>query len=313
MLEPGGERLAVQRVFAVPRILGPGLEGVEADEEACVLAADDRRVKRPRADVGGGRRRSVANQFGGLATHQARRAAAAIARLAGADDVRDPGEPVLHGRLLVGHRTRNCPDAVTPRGRHCGGPPGRSRASTCPAGSPSTASPRPPRQNRRKAASPSGGRCGRWRPKPFTCTSSHASSAAPTRPSARSDAGCVRRASADRPAARAPEPASRSRDSQVDDPRDLQGRESAVTQLLRDTAATQVMGNVRLEAGARALPGAAARCSTTSTSLPGPVHHLIRDASDPAGELPASPSHGLGNREPEPLGQVRLDGEVRGP
>jgi len=45
-------------------------------------------------------------KFGGLATHQARRAAAAIARLAGVADVPDPGEPVLHGRLLVGHRTR---------------------------------------------------------------------------------------------------------------------------------------------------------------------------------------------------------------
>ena len=30
----------------------------------------------------------------------------AIARLAGVEDVPDPGEPVLHGRLLVGHRTR---------------------------------------------------------------------------------------------------------------------------------------------------------------------------------------------------------------
>jgi sulfide:quinone oxidoreductase len=46
-------------------------------------------------------------KFGGLATHQARLAAAAIARLAGVDDAPDPGEPVLHGRLLVGDgRTR---------------------------------------------------------------------------------------------------------------------------------------------------------------------------------------------------------------
>jgi sulfide:quinone oxidoreductase len=41
-----------------------------------------------------------------VATHQARRAAAAIARLAGAEDAPDPGEPVIHGRLLVGRRTR---------------------------------------------------------------------------------------------------------------------------------------------------------------------------------------------------------------
>ena len=45
-------------------------------------------------------------KFGGVATHQARRAAAAIARAAGAEDTPDPGEPVLHGRLLVGARSR---------------------------------------------------------------------------------------------------------------------------------------------------------------------------------------------------------------
>ena len=45
-------------------------------------------------------------KFGGLATHQARCAIAAIARLAGVTEVPDPGEPVLHGHLLVGGRSR---------------------------------------------------------------------------------------------------------------------------------------------------------------------------------------------------------------
>ena len=106
VLEPGGERLAVQRVFAVPRILGPGLEGLPADEEGFVLAADNAQVKGCERTWAAGDGVQSPIKFGGLATHQARRAAAAIARLAGADDVRDPGEPVLHGRLLVGHRTR---------------------------------------------------------------------------------------------------------------------------------------------------------------------------------------------------------------
>ena len=39
-LEPGGEQLAVQRVFAVPRVLGPGLEGLPADDEGFILADD---------------------------------------------------------------------------------------------------------------------------------------------------------------------------------------------------------------------------------------------------------------------------------
>ena len=59
-----------------------------------------------RAHVGGGRRVVSPIKFGGLATHQARRAAAAIARLAGVEDAPDPGEPVLHGRLMVGRRMR---------------------------------------------------------------------------------------------------------------------------------------------------------------------------------------------------------------
>jgi sulfide:quinone oxidoreductase len=45
-------------------------------------------------------------KFGGIATHQARRAVAAIARLAGDEGVPDPGEPVLHGRLLTGRGMR---------------------------------------------------------------------------------------------------------------------------------------------------------------------------------------------------------------
>jgi len=105
-LEPGGERLDVQRVVAVPRILGPGIEGVPTDEEGFIRAGDDARVERCERTWAAGDGVVSPVKFGGLATHQARRAASAIARLAGAADAPDPGEPVLHGRLLVGHRTR---------------------------------------------------------------------------------------------------------------------------------------------------------------------------------------------------------------
>ena len=153
-------------------------------------------------------------KFGGLATHQARRAAAAIARLAGADDVRDPGEPVLHGRLLVGHRTRRLSGRGDAEGAPLWWPAGKIAGEYLPrwltehgVTPPSATEPpeggvtirRPVRAMRRKPFDPH--------------ETPHASSAAPTRPSARSDARCVRRASADWPAARAAEPASRSRDS----------------------------------------------------------------------------------------------------
>jgi sulfide:quinone oxidoreductase len=106
VLEPTGERLEVQRVYAVPRIVGPGIDGLPTDDEGFVLADDDALVQGCERTWAAGDSVVSPVKFGGLATHQARRAAAAIARLAGVADVPDPGEPVLHGRLLVGHRTR---------------------------------------------------------------------------------------------------------------------------------------------------------------------------------------------------------------
>ena len=105
VLEPHGERLAVQRVFAVPRLLGPAIDGVPFDEEGFIVADDAARVEGCKRTWAAGDGVVSPVKFGGLATHQARRAVAAIAGLAGVD-VPDPGEPVLHGRLLVGHRTR---------------------------------------------------------------------------------------------------------------------------------------------------------------------------------------------------------------
>jgi sulfide:quinone oxidoreductase len=104
-MEPGGDRLDVQRVFAIPRIVGPALEGLECDEEGFLVVREDGRVRGARHTWAAGDGIASPVKFGGLATHQARVAAAGIAREAGVT-VADPGEPVLHGRLLVGHRMR---------------------------------------------------------------------------------------------------------------------------------------------------------------------------------------------------------------
>lgn len=105
VLEPGGERLDVQRAFAIPRIVGPALDGLACDEEGFILAGDDARVQGAERTWAAGDGIASPIKFGGLATHQARVAAAGVARLAGVT-VPDPGEPVIHGRLLVGQRTR---------------------------------------------------------------------------------------------------------------------------------------------------------------------------------------------------------------
>jgi sulfide:quinone oxidoreductase len=105
-LEPGGERLDVERILAVPRLVGPAIAGLPADEEGFILAGDDALVQGSERVWAAGDGVQSPLKFGGIATHQARRAAASIARAAGAADVPDPGEPALQGRLLVGHRTR---------------------------------------------------------------------------------------------------------------------------------------------------------------------------------------------------------------
>ncbi len=193
-LEPGGERLDVQRVFAVPRLLGPGLDGLPADDEGFILADDGARVDGCRRTWAAGDGVVSPVKFGSLATHQARRAVAAIARLAGVEDAPDPGEPVLHGRLLVGGgRTRRLRGRGTPPEHRSGGRRARSRASTCRAGWRSTGSHRGAPRSHRRRASRSAGRCARCKaPRRATCTSSRGSSAAPTRrPTARLAARCT--------------------------------------------------------------------------------------------------------------------------
>src|SRR5919108_1820648 len=82
--------------------MGVGIEGVPTDEDGFIRAGDDALVEGCQRSWAAGDAVVSPVKFGSLATHQARRAAAAIARRAGVEDAPDPGEPVLHGRLLVG-------------------------------------------------------------------------------------------------------------------------------------------------------------------------------------------------------------------
>jgi len=103
-LDPSGDRLDVQRVVAVPRLIGPGIEGLTSDDEGFVLTGGDGRVQGAERTWAAGDGIDSPIKFGALATHQARVAIAGIARRAGVEDVPDPGEPVLEGRLLLGSR-----------------------------------------------------------------------------------------------------------------------------------------------------------------------------------------------------------------
>lgn len=104
VLEPSGETVDVQRVFAVPRLVGPGIAGLKADEEGFLLTGEDGRVQGAERTWAAGDGIDAPVKFGALATHQARVAIAGIARRAGVEGAPDPGEPVLEGRLLLGSR-----------------------------------------------------------------------------------------------------------------------------------------------------------------------------------------------------------------
>ncbi|WP_028062818.1 FAD-dependent oxidoreductase [Solirubrobacter soli] len=106
VLEPSGEHLDVQRVVAVPRLVGPAVEGLAADDEGFLLTGEDGLVEGAERTWAAGDGVDSPLKFGALATHQARVAIAAIARLAGVSDPPDPGEAVIEGRLLVGLKSR---------------------------------------------------------------------------------------------------------------------------------------------------------------------------------------------------------------
>jgi len=105
ILEPDGGPLDVQRVFAIPRIVGPAIAGLPADDDGFISVDDMGRVLGCDRTWAAGDGVVSPMKFGGLATHQARRIAAAVTREMGIH-IPDPGEPVLHGSLLVGDRTR---------------------------------------------------------------------------------------------------------------------------------------------------------------------------------------------------------------
>ena len=154
VLEPSGERLDVQRVFSVPRIVGPAIDGIPFDDEGFIVADDEARVEGCRRTWAAGDGVVSPVKFGGLATHQAR--------------VPPPPSPA---RTLPTPASRSCtavgssatahgawPARTAPPVRRCGGRTARWPASTSRAGWRSTAWRRPPLRHRLTRASPYAGR-----------------------------------------------------------------------------------------------------------------------------------------------------------
>jgi sulfide:quinone oxidoreductase len=106
VLHPGMRRIDVDRVVALPRLLGRAPDGVPSDDDGFV-AVDAHCKVRGQAHVwAAGDGIAFPVKFGGLAAEQADAAGEAIARLAGADVTPQPFRPVLRGRLLTGQGER---------------------------------------------------------------------------------------------------------------------------------------------------------------------------------------------------------------
>jgi sulfide:quinone oxidoreductase len=106
IVHPGMRRIEVDRVVALPRLVGRAPAGIPADEDGFVHVDAHCKVTKVDHVWAAGDGIAFPVKFGGLAAEQADAAAEAIARLAGAEVTPQPFKPVLRGRLITWRGTR---------------------------------------------------------------------------------------------------------------------------------------------------------------------------------------------------------------
>jgi sulfide:quinone oxidoreductase len=104
--QPGMSGIEVDRVVALPRLVGRAPSGIPADENGFLAVDAHGAVQHVERVWAAGDGIAFPVKFGGLAAEQADAAAEAIAQLAGADVAPEPFRPVLRGRLLTGRGER---------------------------------------------------------------------------------------------------------------------------------------------------------------------------------------------------------------
>ena len=101
VVHPGARRIEVDRVVALPRLVGRAPSGIPADDDGFLHVDQQCKVTGVDDVWAAGDGIAFPVKFGGLAAEQADAAAEAIAQLAGADVTPQPFKPVLRGRLLT--------------------------------------------------------------------------------------------------------------------------------------------------------------------------------------------------------------------
>jgi len=105
-MAPGDRHLVVQRIVALPIVVGRAIAGVPSDDHGFIPVDDHSRVVGLDGVYAVGDNADFPVKQGGLATQQADAAAKDICADAGAPVDRDPFRPVLRGMLLTGAQPR---------------------------------------------------------------------------------------------------------------------------------------------------------------------------------------------------------------
>ena len=105
-ISPGGRRLEVDRVMALPELEGPAIPGLPHDSDGFIPVDQHCQVRGVQRVFAAGDATDFAIKHGGIAAQQADVAAQAIAALAGADVEPEEFDPVIRGVLLTGGKPR---------------------------------------------------------------------------------------------------------------------------------------------------------------------------------------------------------------
>ena len=105
VLTPGGHRVPVTDVVALPAMAGPAIEGLPSDENGFIPIDAHAHVVGVDDVYAAGDGTNFPIKQGGIATQQADAAAADIAHRLGAISDAEPFRPVLRGKLLTGEES----------------------------------------------------------------------------------------------------------------------------------------------------------------------------------------------------------------
>lgn len=106
VIDPGGRRLTVDRVVALPELYGPSVRGLPSAEHGFIPVDVHGRVRDVDRVYAAGDATDFAIKHGGISAQQADVAAESIAALAGAQVEPKPFHPMVHGMLLTGDAPR---------------------------------------------------------------------------------------------------------------------------------------------------------------------------------------------------------------